>query len=357
MQRLVRVAAFAALLGLVHSAAAQTDTVSAAAVKKAAAEFSLGKQAYQDGDYLAAAEHFEAADDTAPNADALRAAMTSRKKGGELDRAATLAELALERHPDAEKLAAEARELLAIANEELHRLVVTCDAACSLVVGTSLVHGPPARERVVYLFPGAYEVQASWRGDKGTRSQTVEAEVGGVSAMEFEQPGVGFGVAEPEETEATEPDDDFEEYIENDFAEDDTDDDAWADKPKRDKGDGLPPAVFAVGVVATAGLGGVTIWSGVDTINSPGANKVAAECTSTDCDYYKEGQAKETRTNILVGATSVVGIATIVIGAVATDWGGKEKGAARRSARQGRRRVEPWVTVGQGAAIGARGRF
>ena len=84
---------------------------------------------------------------------------------------------------------------------------------------------------------------------------------------------------------------------------------------------------------------------------------MAQECSDTDCKYYKQGQEKETRTNILIGATAVVGVVTIIVGAAATDWGGKERAEAKRRVRQGRRGIEPWVTVGQGAAIGARGRF
>ncbi len=183
------------------------------------------------------------------------------------------------------------------------------------------------------------------------RSQTIETEAGGSSALEFEQPGVGFGAPPKEE----QTDDDFEQYIEDDFARDD--DIAESEGPEKEPRNGLPPAVFAVGVVATAGLGGATIWSGLDTINKPGKDKVAEECDDPDCDLYKQGQDKEKRTNILIGATSVVGVVTIIVGAVATDWGGKEQAAERRRVRQARRGIEPWVTVGQGAAIGARGRF
>ncbi len=349
MQKLVRCAAIAALLGFVHTAAAQP---SAEAVETAAAEFAEGRSAYQAGDYVTAAEHFEAADQTAPNPNALRAAMASRNKAGQVDRAATLAQLAMERHPNDEKLATEAQEILAFAAEQLHRVVVSCDAKCSLVVGTTLVHGPPALQRVIYLDLGSHEIRASWRGDKGTRTATVEAEAGGVSSVEFEQPGVGFGGSGsgPSEAETEQVDDDFEEYIEEDFA----NEDVTQDQPP-EKAGGLPPSVFVVGVVATAGLGGATIWSGIDTVNKPGKEKVEEKCFSTDCSFYQQGQEKEKRTNILIGATSVVGVATIVIGAVATNWGGKTKAAARRPAP--RRAVEPWVTVGQGAAIGARGRF
>src|SRR5512145_1996038 len=112
MKRLGGVAVTTALLGLVCVAHAQTDAPSAADIKKAAEEFSLGKEAYLNGDYLEAAEHFEVADDRAPSVNALRAAMTSRSKGGQLDRAATLAALALRRHPDDTKLEEEARGIL-----------------------------------------------------------------------------------------------------------------------------------------------------------------------------------------------------------------------------------------------------
>ena len=59
MKNLVRVAVAAAVLGFVYPAAAQSEAPSAGEVKKAAKEFSAGRQAYRNGEYLEAAERFE----------------------------------------------------------------------------------------------------------------------------------------------------------------------------------------------------------------------------------------------------------------------------------------------------------
>ena len=351
MKNLLCVVALAALLGSAHSALAQ----SADDVKRAGEEFSAGKSAYQDGDYAAAAEHFEAADDIAPNAGALRAAMASRNKAGQLDRAATLAEVALERHPDDSRLAGEALEILETARQELYRVVVSCNPKCSLVIEGSLVHGPPARERVIYLAPGSHEINASWQGKKGTSSQFVEAEMGGEGEVEIEPPAPA-----PEDAAAAdagnETDEEFDKYVEDEFRNDDFSSDTAEDKTKK-KAKGLPPGVFVLGVGTTAVLGGVTIWSGIDTLNNPGKDEVTNNCEDTDCEQYQDGLHHQRRTNVLIGATSIVGAATIVIGVVGTNWKGKRRSVASRAGKPGRPTVGPWATVGRGAMVGARGRF
>lgn len=356
MKVVFRCAAIAAVVGASHLALAQSPAPTAAEVKKAADEFSQGKESYREGDYLEAAEHFEAADDNAPSVNALRAAMTSRDKGGQLDRAATLAALALERHPDDAKLGEEAREILEKADAKLHRARVTCDVPCGLVVGTSLVHGRPATERLLYLEPGSHEVRASW-GEGESKSESVAAEAGSSTDLVFERPVGSTPEADPEDVGAAAP---AEERAVDDFGETYFDE---KDEPVAEKKDrrGLPPAVFAVGLVATAGLGGVTIWSGIDTKNNPGKEAVRNDPTcqiyGPRCPLYQEGEDKELRTNILIGATAGVGVITIVIGAAATDWSKKGDEKAGRSRVVGRRTLEPWLGVGQGAMVGARGRF
>src|SRR5690606_27132068 len=114
---------------------------------------------------------------------------------------------------------------------------------------------------------------------------------------------------------------------------------------------GLPPLVFIGGAVVTAALGGVTIWSGVDTVNDPGADAVRTACAGrgTGCALYQDGLAKETRTNVLIGATAGAGALTLAA-LFLTDWGG---GAPE----QGRRVVPIAAVTDRGATIGAEGRF
>jgi hypothetical protein len=128
--------------------------------------------------------------------------------------------------------------------------------------------------------------------------------------------------------------------------------------PPLEQSSGWSPVVFWIGTGLTVAAGAATAWSGIDTQNNPGADRVREECAGQgeSCDLYQEGLDKQRRTNILAGVTAGVGVVTILIGLFATDWGGSEKSAGTRPAPK-RGGVEPWVGIGQGAALGAQGRF
>jgi hypothetical protein len=131
--------------------------------------------------------------------------------------------------------------------------------------------------------------------------------------------------------------------------------------------------VFWVGAGLTAVAGGTTIWSGLDTLSNPGKDRVKNECKTgdTDCPAYQEGLAHQRRTNVLIGVTAGLGVATAVVGLLATDWSGgaaapndqpenpDEYPVAKRSKprAEAHARIVPWVVVGNGALVGAEGRF
>jgi hypothetical protein len=122
---------------------------------------------------------------------------------------------------------------------------------------------------------------------------------------------------------------------------------------------GWSPTVFWVGVGATALVGGVSVWSGIDTKNSPGVDKVREECAgkTTSCSAYQTGKDKEMRTNILWAATGGLAVATAIIGVFATDWGTSEKTASDEEHRTLRQiAVAPWVD-GTSTGVFATGRF
>jgi hypothetical protein len=104
--------------------------------------------------------------------------------------------------------------------------------------------------------------------------------------------------------------------------------------------------------------GGITVWSGIDTIKNPGEDRVRTECLAgdTSCPVYQEGRKRQLRTNVLIGVTAGLGVATGVLAAVGIDWsgGGSEKADTLARSKRG---VEPWIAIGDGAAIGARGTF
>ena len=283
-------------------------------VRKAAQAFDDGARAFKAGDYEEAASRFEAADNSVPSADSLRLAIRARSKAGQSARAASLAALAVQRYPTEEKTRKVADDTIEAAAPELHKVNISCASPCVLAVGTRGIHGEATTRWEIFLEPGNHEVSASFFGDAGGGRVFVQAEAGGETSVriepdEEEPPPVAPPPKKQPEPQPTQPDDGA-----------DTTDDGW----------GLHPAFFIAGIVATAGVGGVTIWSGIDTQNNPGADAVREGCRGQgeDCELYQDGLDRQNRTNILIGVTAGVGALTVLVGTVLTDWGGGGDDAA-----------------------------
>lgn len=322
-----------------------------AKLRAAADSFEAGAKAYKDGRFEEAAAHFEAADAAVPSSKALRFAIRARTEADQASRATTLAALALDRYPDDAETKKLATETIDKLGSGLHRAEVSCASPCLLAVGPRIVHGEAATRWVVYLDPGKQSIGASF-GKIAAPERAVDASAGGSSAVRFAPaegsrtpkgdagaggatPGGGTGGADVGTGEEPEKD--------------------WR----------IHPAPFVVGVIATAALGGTTIWSGIDTMNNPGADAVREGCRGQgeDCELYQEGQSKELRTNALIGATAGVAVVTVVL-AIVTDWDGDDG-----PKETGRKSPPPlWVDVGSGigsyggsqdqrVTLGYRGRF
>jgi hypothetical protein len=122
------------------------------------------------------------------------------------------------------------------------------------------------------------------------------------------------------------------------------------------KSGGWSPVVFFVGAGLTAAAGGVTVWSGLDTQNNPGPERVKRECADENCELYKEGRSKQLRTNVLIGVTGGLAVASGLVGALAVDWGGGGAGPTDARARPSRK-IRPIAGWSNGPTIGARGTF
>jgi hypothetical protein len=333
--------ACALLIGLSVSAPALADGDAAGTsaapsvdeIKAAEADFNRGREAYKSGDFVEAAEYFESADTHAPNDRVLELAIAARDKAGNADRAATLAELGLETYPKSERLRKVAAPLVERAHAEELQITVECDTACSLLDGTRLVHGAPALKRLIFLSPGPHTLRAGWSDDRSA-SKDVAGNAGESASVSFTAPPVPKKEVVPVAAAQVNP---------------------AQDKGSVTKPHGISPLVFWIGAGATVVLGGVTVWSGIDTENNPGTAKVKTECQAQAADciaLYNRGRNAQTRTNVLIGATSVVGVATAVIGGFFTKWGSDSSGAGAATAS-----VAPWVSYEHGPSVGAEGRF
>ena len=352
MKGLFSVAAFALVLhsaGLAH-AAEESSEPTPAQVRTAAEAFDRGREAYKTEDYVEAAEQFESADANAPSAAALELAIRSRDKAGQLDRAGTLAALALARHPDDPNIQKIAPSIVERAKAELFELDLKCNEACDVTVGGKIAPGRRSTERTLFLAPGHYNVRVGWSEDR-SESKSVDGNRGEAGSLEFSAPVVA-APPPPVVAPVTPPPSEKP-----------------ADESEQNNSSGkLPRFVFIAGAVTTGVLAGVTLWSGIDTKNNPGADKVRDACKTVDasgmhsseCDsLYNDGLDRQHRTNLLLGVTAGVGVATAVVGAFFTDWGGSKKSnaeQAKKTAPQGLS-LQPWVAIGSGASVGALGRF
>ena len=181
-------------------------------VQAAAESFDRGRDAYKAGRFAEAAEQFERADSNAPSATALELAIKARDKAGDLDRAATLALLAVDLYASEVQseetgLGKVAPPLLERARQELYELDVQCSEPCQLVDGKKLVHGEPAAQRSIFLSPGQHELVAGFSEGR-TQAKSVTAIAGGSGELAFEAPPmppaevVPPPVAEPQPTDA-----------------------------------------------------------------------------------------------------------------------------------------------------------
>ena len=93
----------------------------------------------------------------------------------------------------------------------------------------------------------------------------------------------------------------------------------------------LPPIVFFVGAGLTVAAGGLTIWSGIDTVNNPGADAVRKQCAGQDasCPASRDGRSAQLRTNVLIGATAGLGVLSGVAGLFFTEWRARGGRSAR----------------------------
>lgn len=339
----LRVALIGVLCCLSGAANAQDHAPSASEIKKAADSYDQGRERFRDGNFTEAAEKFEAADSAAPSAAALRLAIASRKEAGHLARAATLAALAVERYPDDDNIKAEAEAVLSEVSSDLGKISVTCDSPCELTMNNRLVHGQAAQYRTLYIEPGKISIRASWSEGR-TDDEKLRVEAGDLKEVSFYAPPVA--AVAPVVSPRTQT-----EYG------DESANDQPQDQANQSKG--WSPAVFWTGTVLTVGGLGTSVALGVRALNNPGKQAVIDNCEQGDrsCPEFKQGQANQTAATVAIGATSAIGLFTIITGIWLTDWGGKETKDQSSDDFSDSFKIRPLISVGDGAFLGAHGTF
>ena len=104
---------------------------------------------------------------------------------------------------------------------------------------------------------------------------------------------------------------------------------------------GLHMAWFITGAVLTAGLGAAAVWSGTDTMSKASDYEDVPTQAA-----YDNGRGLEQRTNILAGATAIVGASTVLL-AIFTDW----SGTPEEPTEQASLRVVPAMSEGGGVLV------
>jgi hypothetical protein len=283
-------------------------------LKLAAEEFDAGRRAYKLEQFARAAVSFENAFSDAPSTQALRMAIRSRRQAGELARAATLCVRAQALYPDDLETVRLAQSVLRDASPKLQKVTVACSPACSVILDDKLVRDDTATIQVFFAHPGTHTVVAGWGPDRAD-ARTLEAKEGSATVLRFEAPPSSEGpeTAAPPSSEgpptAAPP--------------------GGTGVPQdavRGGTSGASPTLFWLGTAVTGAAAGLTIWSGIDTVNNPGKDKVRKACVGLgdSCPEYEDGLRKEARTNYLLVGTAVAAASTTVIGLFFTDWGDNE---------------------------------
>lgn len=292
------VACLAAALCALSSRSAAADNAGAAreAYNRGAAAFTAKR-------YAEAANELARADALAPNPVALASALKAAELADDAVLAMTLADRAEQRPGAGEAALTAARRVREALGARVGKLSVRCAVVRSCAVTVDADPFPVEQQR--WVNAGAHAIEISAGATVTRHTVTIE----GGKSLDFHEPSAGPSPTLPPAREpAATP---IEKPI--------------APPPAR----GISPAWFWIGAGLTAASGGVLIWSGVDTLGQHD-------------DYYNRrtldpasGQAAQTRTNVLVGVTSALGVATAALGIFAVRWSSREPAATALSVGPG----------------------
>jgi hypothetical protein len=256
--------------------------------------YERGTSAYRRKDYATAAREYAAADALSPNPVALQAAIDAAVQADD----PVLGLQLLERAKGAPRTSALLSTMLVAEQKFAHRtgrVGITCPAQpCLATIDGAAID--PSRPTVVRV--GAHSVMVESGGSTTTRSVTVPPDET-VTVAAAAPSGPTSATPSPAPMPAVAPP-------------------LPPPPPVTSDASGLSPVWFLVGVGATVVAGGVTIGSAVDTASqSSGFNACRAappQLPTSECDARaSSGQSAQARTNVLVGVTAVLGVATVAL--------------------------------------------
>jgi hypothetical protein len=330
-----RLAACALALLAVLSAAPARAQSGSGDVTAAARAYEEGLRAQLRREYGQAADLFELADRMAASAPALRTAIRNHEAAGHSARAVTLAQRAAERYPndvDTKKLA---DGVIARLGPTLATLRVKCPPGCGLTLDGRVADDQEIAHQL-QIEAGDHHLVASY-ADGRTVSRSLHATAGGSEELALPVPEP-LAPAAAATTPASAPSPAT--VAANAPAP------SAVDRPSHK----LPPLVFAVGGVLTVASGALLAWSGVDTLSA--RDRYVRAPTAAG---YHDGTGRELRTNILIGTTAGLAVASAAIAVFGTDW---HHGLLGRSRPARAARLVPSAGVAPGVAtVGLAGAF
>lgn len=264
--------------------------------KKAAARFKEAEALFQKHAYAEAAQAFEDTNAIASHPSVILNAINAWTLAGQPARAATLSKALIDDSNIDEKSKEEARGKLVELQSKVGRINIHGKQLSKLKLdGTTVEIG----ER--YVDPGDHLIEAEINGRPVSRKVTVVAGSSQQVLLDITEPTAPGSTSPSEKAPSSNP--------------------SIPTELPKEKG-GLSPIVVYVGGALTLGLAGVSIWSGLDTVQAKDEFDKKSNRTENDKDA---GVAKQNRTNVLIGATAVVGLITTGIGLFATNWGPDKK--------------------------------
>jgi len=280
-------------LGLLAALAWFAPRSARADVTGAARAFAEGQSAQLEGKYALAAERFELAFTLQPSKEALRSAARMQLSAENVARAATHAQMLLDRFGDDLQSAELARSILDEVAPRLARYEVTCTPECALLVDNLAYFIEPARSHRLYLPPGRVLLGAQFASGRKA-SRTMIPSAGQTVRIELREPAasaprsVARDASTAEASASREPAQ------------------APADSDKRSNG--IPVIVPWITGAATVACGAVTIWSALDT------KRQHDEYLQHPTDEkWQAGLARQKMTNVFLVSTAVLAATTVTL--------------------------------------------